>query len=259
MDLKEFYLKSVKESEYHYRFLDSIRKVNYTYNIFSGKDEETENYKFEIYDVEDAIAKFRELCQPDVNFSNERACWFYLITYYLHTHGYEIKEFPRVLARPPVDPTEFTYKEIIDYLIAQGKDDNGVVRFATRRVLIAGLTFTQKYNHIEMGESINQKIIEISTRQATFDSMSTDEKIAEIVNLIENMLKQQGEFVALNYSEVCCGLITDTEVKKYRKKLQCFRHSTDEALHERKSYSESQKNFLIDYGLTIVKAIHSLL
>ncbi|WP_300676763.1 hypothetical protein [uncultured Gemmiger sp.] len=72
MDLKEFHLKSVKESEYHYCFLDSIRKVNYTYNIFSGKDEETENYKFEIYDVEDAIAKFRELCQPDVNFSSEK-------------------------------------------------------------------------------------------------------------------------------------------------------------------------------------------
>ena len=31
MDLKEFHLKSVKESEYHYCFLDSIRKVNYTY------------------------------------------------------------------------------------------------------------------------------------------------------------------------------------------------------------------------------------
>lgn len=109
------------------------------------------------------------------------------------------------------------------------------------------------------GESINQKFIEISTRQASFDSMHTDEKIAEIANLIENMLKRDGKFVMIDYSKVCCGFITDNVVKDYRKKMQCFRHCSDEAIEERKSYSEDQKNFFVDYGLTIVKAIHSLL
>ena len=51
MDLKEFYFQNIKESEYHYRFLNSIKKVNYTYNIFCG-EEETQNYQFEIDDVE---------------------------------------------------------------------------------------------------------------------------------------------------------------------------------------------------------------
>lgn len=108
MDLKNFYFQNIKKSEYHYRFLDSVKKVNYAYNIFSG-EEETQDYQFEIYDVEEAVAKFKELCQPDVNFSVENKCWFYLITYYLHTLGYEIREFPRILARPPVEPTDFTY------------------------------------------------------------------------------------------------------------------------------------------------------
>ena len=67
MDLKEFYFQNIKESEYHYRFLESVKKVNYTYNIFCG-EEETQNYQFEIYDVEEAITKFKELCQPDVDF-----------------------------------------------------------------------------------------------------------------------------------------------------------------------------------------------
>ena len=31
MDLKEFYSQNIKESEYHHRFLDSVKKVNYTY------------------------------------------------------------------------------------------------------------------------------------------------------------------------------------------------------------------------------------
>lgn len=75
MDLKEFYFQNIKESEYHYRFLESVKKVNYTYNIFYG-EEETQNYQFEIYDVEEAITKFKELCQPDVDFSGENKCWF---------------------------------------------------------------------------------------------------------------------------------------------------------------------------------------
>ena len=49
-----FYFQNIKESEYHYRFLESVKKVNYTYNIFCG-EEETQNYQFEIYDVEEAI------------------------------------------------------------------------------------------------------------------------------------------------------------------------------------------------------------
>ena len=192
MDLKEFYFQNIKESEYHYRFLESVKKVNYTYNIFYG-EEETQNYQFEIYDVEEAITKFKELCQPDVDFSGENKCWFYLITYYLHMLGYEIKEFPRILARPPVDPTDFTYRDIRNRIIALGGDDNGTVRYATRRTFVADLTFEQKSCNIEVNDSINQKFIEISTRQASFNSMHIDEKIAEIANLIENLLKQDGQ------------------------------------------------------------------
>ncbi|AFA50210.1 hypothetical protein [Acetobacterium woodii] len=66
MDIKEFYFQNILEEEYHYRFYDSIKNVNAIYNIFSGY-EEVDDYKFEVYDTEEAITKFRELCQPDVN------------------------------------------------------------------------------------------------------------------------------------------------------------------------------------------------
>ena len=59
MDLKEFYFQNIKESEYHYRFLDSVKKVNYTYNIFTG-EEETQNYQFEIYDSEVSLNAVRQ-------------------------------------------------------------------------------------------------------------------------------------------------------------------------------------------------------
>lgn len=259
MDLKDFYIQNVKTDEYHYRFMDAVKNVNKIYNIFTGYEEITD-FDFEIYDAEEAILKFRELCQPEVSFSeNEKKCWFYLIAYYLHKTGYEIKEFPRVLSRPPVDPSEFTYGEIRNRIIAQGGDDNGTVRYATRRAFVANLTFELKSTHIEITDSINRKFVEISTRQSSFNNMSTDEKLAEIANLIENMLKKDGKFLTINYSSVCFDYIDEETVKRYRHTLQCFRHSADKSIEERASYSNEQKSFLIDYGLVIIKAIHDIL
>lgn len=259
VDLKEFYFQNINQEEYHYRFNDFIKDINKVYNIFTGY-EEVNDYKFEIYDAEEAITKFRELCQPEVSFSNsENKCWFYLITYYLYKIGYEIKEFPRVLARPPVDPGDFTYGDIRNRIIAQGDDDNGTVRYAVRRKFVANLTFVLKSNHIDIGDSINQKFIEISTRQASFNNMSIDEKLAEIANLIENLLKKNGKFLTPDYSKICFDYISNDLVISYRKKMHCFRHATEDAIKERDAYSEDQKNFFVDYGLTIVKVIHSLL
>lgn len=258
MDIKEFYFQNIQELEYHYRFYDSIKNVNRVYNIFDGYTE-IDDYTFEVFDVDEAITKFRELCQPEMNFENsENKCWFYLITYYLYKMGYEIKEFPRVLARPPVDPSNFTYGDIRNRLISQGEDVNGTVRFATRRAFVAGLTFELKSNHIGIDNSIDQKFIEISNRQASFNNMSTDEKLSEIANLIENMLKKNGHFIKPDYSSICFDYISDETVTSYRKKMQCFRHASSEAIVERSSYSEEQKNFFVDFGLTIIKVVYNL-
>lgn len=259
MDIKEFYFQNIQELEYHYRFYDSIKNVNRVYNIFGGYTE-IDDYTFEVFDVEEAITKFRELCQPEMNFGNsENECWFYLITYYLYKMGYEIKEFPRVLARPPVDPSDFTYGDIRNRIISKGEDVNGTVRYATRRTFVSGLTFELKSNHIGIDNSIDQKFIEISNRQASFNNMSTDEKLSEIANLIENMLKKNGHFIKPDYSSICFDYISDETVTSYRKKMQCFRHASSEAIAERSSYSEEQKNFFVDFGLTIIKVIHKLI
>lgn len=92
------------------------------------KYEENNDYEFVIYDPEEAFIKYRELCQPEVNFSdNENKGWFFLISFYLYKLSYEIKEFPRILASPPKDPLDFTYNEIRNWIIALGDDDKGIV------------------------------------------------------------------------------------------------------------------------------------
>ena len=258
MDIKEFYFRNIQGSEYHYRFYDSIKNVNRIYNIFDGYTE-ANDCVFEVFDVEEAIIKFRELCQPEVSFaSEEKKCWFYLVTYYLYKMGYVIKEFPRLLSRPPLAPGDFTYGEIRNRIIAQGGDDNGTVRYAAIRIFVAGLTFELKSNHIGIDNLMDQKFIEISNRQASFNNMSTDEKLAEITNLIENMLKKNGSFITPGYSSICFEYISNKTVISYRTKMQCFRHATNEAIAERLSYSEEQKSFFVDFGLTIIKVIHTL-
>lgn len=77
MDLKEFYFQNIQEAEYHYRFYNSIKNVNKMYNIFS-EHEEVDDYQFKVYDAEEAIIKFKELCQPDVDFSSEKNVGFIL-------------------------------------------------------------------------------------------------------------------------------------------------------------------------------------
>lgn len=258
MNLLDFYKTNIAKDEYHYRFYDEINTINQVYNVFEGY-REVNDYSFEVYDIEETIAKFRGLCQPEVNFGKENKVWFYLVTYYLFKMGYEIKEFPHLLPRPPIDPSDFTYGQIRDKIIAEGNDDNGSVRYAARRVFVSRLSFRLVSDHIGLIDAIEQKFIEISNRNASFDEMSSEEKLAEIANLIENLLKKNGKFIIPDYKTVCFEYITDEMITAYRKRIQCFRHSATEAISERKAFSDKQLNFLIDYGLTIVKAIHSCL
>lgn len=77
IDLYEFYFKNIKEEDYYYRFYSSIKNVNKTYNIFTG-EQETSDYEFKLYDIDEIIEKFRSLCEPNCSSnSSENFCWFY--------------------------------------------------------------------------------------------------------------------------------------------------------------------------------------
>ncbi|KIM18359.1 hypothetical protein HW41_05025 [Apilactobacillus kunkeei] len=258
MDLKKFYFNNIKDDEYHYKFNDFIKNINNQYDELIGYNE-IEDCAFDIFDDDEAIGKFKELCQPNVGFGNpDNVCWFYLVTYYLYKRGYVIKEFPRILARPNINPSNFTYNEIRSKILSNGGGFNGTVPFRERRALINDLTFQQKNPSLGLDDSIEKLFVAISNRQAFFNDMSTDEKLASISNLIENMLKVDGKFIKLDYSKICFDYISDDDIKRYRKKLNCFRHGSNESINERKAYSDEQKMFLIDYGIIIVKTIRYL-
>lgn len=77
------------------------------------------------------------------------------------------------------------------------------------------------------------------------------EKLKEINNLIEHILKKDGKFIDVNTEEKYSRFISNDQIKEYRKMTQCFRHSTEENLEKRKEIKHNVE-FLISYGLAII-------
>lgn len=258
INLREYYLQNVNQSEYYFRFYDLIKNVNTTYNIFDGESI-SQDYRFEVFDENEAIDKFRLLCQPGSEpYAKEDKCWFFLVSYFLNVRGYVIEQFPNILSRPPEEPSDFTYGEIRDKAFLLGLNDGNTIRYAIRRKIVSEMTFTHKNLSLDTGEALSSAIRQISVRDAKFEEMTADEKLQMVANLIENILKVNGRFIQLDYSEIMFDYIDNESIKKLRKQLQCFRHSDAGALIERDAFAEEQKSFLIDYGVTVCKALYAL-
>lgn len=112
------------------------------------------------------------------------------------------------------------------------------------------LKHVDDYYRIKMPDDLNKKIELISTRNATFEQMPADEKIKELGNLIEFMLKGKNGFASIDYS-FSSDLINERSVIEFRRKIQCFRHSSEESINERNSFTMEQKSFLIEYGILL--------
>lgn len=106
-------------------------------------------------------------------------------------------------------------------------------------------------------EEVDELIQKISTRNARFNNMALDEKLKEIGNLIEYLLKDNGKFIKLNYNDISVGFVDDGDVRELRKKVQCFRHSSKESIIERGKYTEQQKLFMVEFGIIICNLIYN--
>ena len=266
INLVNYYKTNVQNNEYYYRFYkDLVTRLEQEENelIELGWLDESyrDNTLFEVYDLEEAIKRFRDLCEPNLDMSSDKnnIMCFYLVSFYLNKNGYCIEEFPHLLERPPIELTNFTIDDIRNKALELKLDDNGSVPYRIRRRIVAGLHFSKKNNGIEIDENINELFEKISTRSARFQEMTEDEKLKEIANLIENMLIEKNEYKKLEYNKVCFEYINDDFIKEYRKQIQCFRHAKGTSLEERKKFSTNQKLFLIDYGIIIIKIIYELL
>lgn len=261
IDLRKFFLANVGEDDYYWRFRPLVEDINTRQNVFNGPVgvSDDEHCYFEVFDEDEAIEKFRSLCRPENEPARPEAeCWFYVVAYYLHSLGYVIGEFPRVLERPPAKPLDFVYGEIRQKAFADGLNDDSTVIYATRRQIVHDMTFAKKSSTIGVGDELDRRIQMISSRGATFDEMVVDEKLEMLANLIESLLKIDGKFVGVDCDAAMLGFVDYDDVKNYRGILQCFRHSSDKAIAERARFTGAQKAFLVDFGVTVCKALAPL-
>lgn len=210
--------------------------------------------QFVYIDRQELVDRFRAICKPpEMEYENNNN-EFLLLCFWLNKNGYIIKEFPNLLSRPS-SLNGFAYNDIRKY-IQKERGDNGSVQWQARRDLCDSLTITTNTKFQLLPDEVEEKIQLISTRGAEFDSMTVDEQLQNLNNLMENLLKpnSKGSYLVINYDEVFFGFISEEDVKTYRKRTQPFRHATEDTLKERASISESEKKLLAELGVFI--AVH---
>ena len=172
-----------------------------------------------------------------------------MICFYLNNEGYVVSEFPTILSRPK--KLETFSLDIRENILSEDHNSS-CVTWKSRREYANHMIIKKSHNSSIIVESdLNEIFKKISNRNADFDSMTKDEKLEEICNAIENLLKDGKKWLDVDYEAETFGLITKDSVLNYRKKIQCFRHCADASIQERKSILDNQKDFLINYGITI--------
>lgn len=211
------------------------------------------------YDADEVITEFKRMIQPgfEKNVPLSKNEDFILLCFYLYNEGYVIKEFPNFLSRPDSKCAlyDFGYEQIRLYLREKYNYVTSVP-WEARRQLIDKLTFEK--NEYNVDADIDQLMQNISTRSASFLEMSVDEKLKEICNGIEYLLKKNGKYFELDYTD-CLDILSDDYITQYKTKLNCFRHASKESLLERANYSDFQKQLLVRYGIFILETIKSKL
>ena len=247
MNLLKFYENNIDNKDYYYKFYNEIITEIYL----------TESdYDYNVFDIEEAKEKFKKLCYPSNHKSKEENIMFLGLCYYLRNNGFQLKQFPTLFDRP-IELEIFSYNEIRKKILLSRTEDNNIVRWRERIFYIDNFIFLKRDTTFEIFKNLKEKIKLISTRNADFDIMSIDEKLEELSNLIENLLKKSNDkdFIDINY-DFSCNILSKDLIKKYRKMLHCFRHASKKSIYERSQYSENQKNFLIDFGIMICNHIY---
>lgn len=109
-------------------------------------------------------------------------------------------------------------------------------------------------------ENLQDKIRRISTRGASFDNMPVDEQLEELNNVLENMLKQDGKFVKVDYDDLFMGIVQIKDgtnpIKKFRNETQVFRHASEQGIREREAMPISRKKALVQLGVLLATRVN---
>ena len=209
----------------------------------------TVDIPYSLFDDQAVIDKFRELCQPSNGYNDVDNSWFILICFYLWNNGYIIEQFPNLLERPR-GLEQFAYGDIRAYAKKHHLDVDGIVKWDVRRTIVADLRIIKKDGNICLDKEIENLISDIDTNNHRWSEMSLDTKLMNLNNTIEYLLKLDRKFIGIPDIENISDLVRPID---FRKITHVFRHG--DTIQYRRNFSDSEKIFLIDYGVSLVHLI----
>lgn len=250
IDLLE-YFDNHAEGTYYERFCTKIQRVNDEYAVIFGVDPSLLEYK--LYDEVELEDKFRLICQPPDNHTSEDESWFILISFYFFRHNIYIRQFPKLFERPK-SLLDFAYTDIRQYAFDNGYTNGNMttVRWFIRRQIISELVFEKSGPGVIPTEEIVELINIIESNDTSWQKMSVDAKLSALNNVIEHELKRDGRFIDIPDID---NIYDFVKCREFRSNTQCMRHGSEEALRDRRKFNDSEKQFLVDYGVSLVHLI----
>lgn len=246
VNLIEFWNKNINKNEnfYNYKFKDlNIKSVS----------------RFCFYDDCEIIKSFKKLIEPKENYSELENIEFIIMCFYLNQNNYYIEEFPDFLERP-TNCHDLSYCKIRNKLVEEGLIENGEVKWQSRRNYIDNMRIVKEKDKFIFNKNTHEVIKKVSLNNDNFNIKNNDEKLSIITNALENLLKdsKKDKYKQLNTSNFF-NLIDNDKITKYRKILDCYRHSHKEAIKERENINEDSKRFLVIYGIMLINAVDILI
>ncbi len=240
MKIVEYYMNefpSKINSSYDERYFSDVKRHSRKWEILQS---------LEYIDDKQVINEWKSCLYPssislvsEIEFEKAK---YYLLSYYLWSEGYYIKEFPFELESTS-GLTNFADRVLYDETARQhGRDAKGNVKWKHRRLLIDSLTVIKKDTIITIEKQVDELIKNISTRSAKFEHMTTDEKLENIRNAYDHLIRLYGGFDKIDYHKIFMSFIEDSNLKDFSKRLHAFRHADASALAERAVYTDQEKN-----------------
>lgn len=243
-------------TKYFFEKFNDTNLPYYTRKLKCINLEKYRDYPCEYIDDEEIINTWKNRTYPSNNIDEEESLFeFLIISFYLYNEGYRILEQPDMLYK--IDGGS----ELSDGILKNatrskfGLDRKGAVSWASRRAYSDSLTFKKQFNSIPYSKNIDDLFKMVSSRNANFVEMSTDEKLEQIRNVFSNLGRMKnGKYVNLDIEKISNGFIAKQQLIDFQNNLQCFRHGEKDMIKQRNMYSDEQKQFMIDYGLMIINA-----
>lgn len=248
MDLVQFFEENYIEGENGY--YDNFYFTLYT--AFQGI------LNFSVNDIDDLISNWKSLLYPSKFDDDDGEVFYGLLSFWLYKNGYHIEEHPNIFSKLK-SRSEVSNNDLKNatQLKFGANGQAGGVAWKDRRIYIDSLV-VKKSNEslISLDADLESIISLVSSRNSKFESMEINEKLANIRNAFENIGKINGKYLQIPFDSLTNNFITPKQVLDFQSELQCFRHGEVTMIAKRDSYSYEQKQFFVDFGLTILKLAH---